>query len=310
MNITEQLTPYNHDIRTAITIAAGISGTPAGVFSSLVSTGDIQLRSTSLETIANERFSDHVASGMVWTADSVGTTRNASMTAGVVYINGRRVSVSAVVARLFTASVDTYIDVDTTGAITYTTAANNAASPALVANNIRIGIIVTGASSIATVGSINQGQDEILLPIAGGFPYAVTDSLGNRICRRNATESRLGFSAKYTQGTLLPITYTTYCQVIARSNGRSVDIDIKALVKDANSGAARTGHVRIQVDGTTLTGSDIIWGTAISGGYANLTGLTASHTPTAGLHTWTLQVVADTASASNLDQASIKVTQP
>lgn len=140
---------------------------------------------------------DHVNSGCVWSGDSYGSNRNASMTAGVIYINGRRLSISAVSARTFTASKDTYIDVldnqDGTGTLVYTEVANNAASPALAANSIRIGIIITAAGSIANVGSVNQGQEDKVLPIASSIPYAVTDSLGNLICNRNPSQTIVGY---------------------------------------------------------------------------------------------------------------------
>jgi hypothetical protein len=134
----------------------------------------------------SENGYDYVASGGVWSADSVGVNRNASMTAMICYINGRRLSISAVTARTFTASKDTYIDVldngDGTGTLVYTEATNNAASSALASNSIRIGIIVTGATTIAATTSINQGQESRILPIASSIAYSVTDSIGNLIC--------------------------------------------------------------------------------------------------------------------------------
>jgi len=101
----------------------------------------------------SEYIFDHVASGGVWTADSVGVNLNASMTAIVCYINGQRGTISAVTARAFTLNVDTYIDVlNSSGVFTlvYTTAVTNAASPTLVANSIRIGIIQAAATITAT----------------------------------------------------------------------------------------------------------------------------------------------------------------
>lgn len=150
----------------------------------------------STDPLRTEIFFDHINSGMVWSGDAYASTRNASMTSGVVYINGRRLTAAAVSARSFTASKDTYIDAsdngDGTALLTYTEVANNAASPALAANNVRIGIIVTGASNIAAVGSVNQGQEDKILPIASSTPYAVTDSLGNLICPRDPLRKVLG----------------------------------------------------------------------------------------------------------------------
>lgn len=138
---------------------------------------------------------DFVASGLVWTADAVALTRNASMTAGVIYINGRRISISAVVARSFTASRDVYIDVldnqDGTGTLVYTDNTTNNPSPALAANSVRIGIIVVGASNIAATTSVNQGQLDRVLPIASSIPYTFTDSIGNIICPRDGSSRRM-----------------------------------------------------------------------------------------------------------------------
>jgi hypothetical protein len=140
---------------------------------------------------------DHVASGGVWSGDSYGSTRAASMTAMVCYINGRRLELAAVTARTFTASKDTYIDIldnqDGTATIVYTEVANNAASPALASNSLRVGIIVTAAGSIAAATSVNQGQETMLVPIASSIPYAVTDSLGNMICPRDPLRQIIGF---------------------------------------------------------------------------------------------------------------------
>lgn len=140
---------------------------------------------------------DYVISGGAWTGDSLAVNRNASMSAMVVYLGQRSISISAVTARTFTASKDTYIDIlnnlDGTGTIVYTEVANNAASPPLAANSVRIGIIVTGATTIAAAGSINQGQESAVLPIASSIAYSVTESLGNLICPRDPNKRLLGY---------------------------------------------------------------------------------------------------------------------
>lgn len=148
---------------------------------------------------ASEIMFDHVASGLVWTADAAGSTRAASMTAGVVYINGKRITVAAVTARLFTASKDTYVDVldngDGTGTLVYQETTNsNGTSPALAANSVRIAVIVTGASNIAAASSINQGQGSRTVPTASATEYMqVTDTLGNLICPRDSQRKTLGY---------------------------------------------------------------------------------------------------------------------
>ena len=136
----------------------------------------------------DEGFFDYVASGCVWTGDAYGSTRVASMTSGVVYIDGKRLTVAAVTSRTFTASKDTYVDLsdngDGTAAIAYSEVANNAASPSLTAGRMRIAIIVTGASNIANAGSINQGQFKALLPVVSSNYLVFGDSNGKPICNR------------------------------------------------------------------------------------------------------------------------------
>lgn len=173
----------------SVTVATGKITTTA--------VGKLEDAGTPLSTYRANTMFDHVASGGVWSGDSYGVSRNASMTALVCYINGRRISISAVTARSFTASKDTYVDVldnaDGTGTLVYTEVANNAASPALASNSIRIAIIVTGATFITNVGSINQGEESKVLPIASSVPYQTVDSLGNLICPRDPNRKILGY---------------------------------------------------------------------------------------------------------------------
>lgn len=151
------------------------------------------LKSTALDHLfkESELVFDHIASGCVLTGTGYGSTLAWSLTAGVVYINGRRYTVPAATGVVI-ATKDTYFDVlapasGTVATLVYTggnSVANNAASPALAANSIRIGIIVSGAN-IANVAAVNQGQIDKLLPISGGIAYSVSDSLGNPIASRD-----------------------------------------------------------------------------------------------------------------------------
>ncbi len=188
----------------------------------------------STDPLRTELFFDYVASGCVWTGDSYGSTRNASMTSGVIYINGRRLTVSTVTSRSFTASKDTYIDAsDATGdgiaTLTYTEVANNAASPALAANSVRVGIIVTGATTIAAAGSVNQGQEDKVLPIASSVPYAVTDSLGNLICPRDPLRKVLGLRqiiANFSSASATPVQITGLTVPVIIPSGRKVKVSL------------------------------------------------------------------------------------
>jgi hypothetical protein len=49
--------------------------------------GSNDTATNSMSTFRSEAFYDYVASGCVWTGDSYGASRNASMTAGVVSIS-------------------------------------------------------------------------------------------------------------------------------------------------------------------------------------------------------------------------------
>jgi len=242
---------FNGNIDNAnIKTAAAIDGTK--IASSSITNTQM---STEVKPVTRftDDFFDHVASGCVWSGDSYGSTRAASMTSGVVYVNGIRATVSAVTARTFTASKDTYIDVDSTGAITYTEVANNAASPALSAGNVRIGIIVTAAGSIAAVGSVNQGQENKVLPIASSIAYAVTDSLGNLICPRDPNRRLLGYRQILgdTSGTTIAAITGLSVPVIVPT-GRKVKITLYAT-SYFNSSSSQT---------LTLS----IWSGAVSGG--------------------------------------------
>lgn len=187
----------------------------------------------SSDPLRTELFFDYVASGCVWTADAAGSTRNASMTSGVIYILGKRLTLAAVTARTFTASKDTYIDVsdngDGTGLITYNEVSNNAASPALSTNNVRIGIIVTAAGSIAAAGSVNQGQEDRVVPIASSIPYCVTDSLGNLICPRDPLRRLLAYrqiTSQFTTASATAVQITGLTLPCIVPTGRKIRVTI------------------------------------------------------------------------------------
>lgn len=193
-------------------------------------------------TLFNENMFDHVVSGCVWTADAAGSTRLASMTSGVAMISGKRLTVAAVTSRTFTASRDVYVDftdnADGTVLPVYTDNTTNVASPALAAG-FRQGIVVVGASSIATAASINQGQESRVLPIVSSVPYQVTDGLGNLICPRDPLRKLLGYRQRITN---VNIANTTATQINELSSQVIVPADRKVKVSahyagaDSNSG--------------------------------------------------------------------------
>lgn len=240
---------------------------------------------------ANMSF-DYVISGGVWTADSVGVNLNASMTAIVCMINGRRISIGAVTARAFTTNVDTYIDIldnaDGTGTLVYTTAATNAASPALAANSIRIGIIQAAATITATT-KVNQGEETKVFPIASSIPYAVTDSLGNLICPRDPSRKILGYRqivasiGSLTSATPAQITGLT-CPVIVPT-GRKIRVTVK--IPSASNTAANSVNISIWdgvVNSGTQLSADALYMTTL--GTANPITPSQLTTPTAASKTY------------------------
>lgn len=236
---------------------------------------------------------DFVVSGLVWSGDAYASTRNASMTAGFAYISGARVTMTAVTARTFTASRDTYIDLSSSGVITYTEVTNNAASPVLTANSIRIGIIVTGASNIAAVGSVNQGEEYKVLPIASSIAYSVTDSLGNLICPRDPNRKILGYRQSLSSTVVASVTPTQVTGVSAPvivPVGRKVKITVGGQSMSNNTATFNTdfsiwdGTVNsgTRVGGTSFfAAANNYAGTAFA--QATVTPATASKSYNAGL---------------------------
>lgn len=217
---------------------------------------------TGMQTYFDNATFDFVESGCVWSGDSYGGSLAASMTSGFLWINGKRLTVAAVTARAFTTNLDTYIDfsesatVPGTAVPTYTTAATNAASPALSANFIRVGII-QAAATITAATKVNQGQEDRVFPIASSIPYAVTDSLGNLICPRDPNRKLLGYrrrtSGAFTtaSGTAVQITELS-CPVIVPT-GRKVKVSISG--RDITNNNA-SGFVGVSIwDGTVGTGT-------------------------------------------------------
>lgn len=262
-------------------------------------------------TLFNENMFDHVVSGGVWTADSVGVNLNASMTAIVVMINGRRISIGAVTARAFTTNVDTYIDVldnaDGTGTLVYTTATTNAASPALAANSMRIGIIQAAATITATT-KVNQGQEDKVFPIASSIPYAVTDSLGNLICPRDPNRKVLGqrqIIADYTggAGSTAENDVTGLSIPVIVPTGRKIVISGFANV--FNNNAAANMEYRIKEGATQLASTRI---NVVNTNVIEFCPFsTQAITPTAGSHTYKLSQISSLTAGPNV---SASATQP
>ena len=243
------------------TAAAHLTGTtvimaPIDKWFTALASGEL-----SSDPLRTELFFDYIASGCVWSGDAYASTRNASMTSGVIYISGRRLTLAAVTARSFTASKDTYIDAsdngDGTALLTYTEVANNAASPALAANSIRMAIIVTGASNIASVGSVNMGESDKVLPIASSIPYSVTDSLGNLICPRDPNKRIIGYRQRISNKTVAALALIDELSIFLTSpNPRKVRITAHSGLGISIDTASVQGRLSIW-DGTVGSGTQL-----------------------------------------------------
>ena len=123
-----------------------------------------------------ELFADFVASGGIVAISSglIGSFSNI-----VYYIAGKRYKKSSVANKTYTVSKDTYVDIDASGAITYSEVANGAASPALTAGNIRLAKVITNGSAITSVQQTwRDSLSNNFRPLAVGSK--VTDANGWR----------------------------------------------------------------------------------------------------------------------------------
>ena len=214
-------------------------------------------------TLLNETTFPFVRSGCIWSAVSssppIGT-----MTGGVVYINGIRIVVNSVPSHTFAVNSDTYVDVDVNGNVGYAAVANNAASPALAANSIRLGIIVTNATAIT---SINQGSPQATTPVASSVTYSVSDSLGNLIYPTNPSPGLLGYR-QITGG------FTTTNSSATLVTGLSCTVIVPAyrdieIVAHAGALYNTTSTARAEMsiwDGTVGSGTqlDSAWGAGVN----------------------------------------------
>lgn len=292
----------------SVTVATGKITTSA--------VGKLEDRGIALDTYRSGMLFDFVISGGVWTADSAGVNRNGSMTAIAVMINGQLLNstnssgLGAIAAHTFTASKDTYIDILNTagvGTVVYTEANNNAASPALAANSLRIGIVVTAAGSIAAAASINQGQEDRVLPIASSIPYAVTDSLGNLICPRDPNRKIIGqrqIIADYTGGAASTAEndVTGLSIPVIVPAGRK--IVISGLANVYNNTAAANMEYRIKEGATQLSSTNI---NVVNSSVVQFCRFeTPAITPTAGSHTYKLSQISAVTAGPNVSASSTK----
>lgn len=142
-------------------------------------------------TRGNETITNFVFSGCIWSAV---TGLAGTMTGGTIYVKGFRTIITGVGSNTFAASSDTYVDIDNLGNIVYVAVSNNASSPSITANSLRVAIVVTSGS---TITFINQGQTDTTLsgfaPVVSGVSYTVNDGAGNLIYPNDPGGKVLGY---------------------------------------------------------------------------------------------------------------------
>lgn len=107
-----------------------------------------------LVTYRDEADLSFVADGLVWTKD---TGLNGNMTTGTVYTtDGSRKTVSAISARAFTVSKDTYVSVSPAGSVAYQEVANGAQPPTFATDYIGIAIVVSDGTDITKIHWIGK----------------------------------------------------------------------------------------------------------------------------------------------------------
>jgi len=122
----------------------------------------------------DESFADYVYSGAT-IAQASGLI--ASISSGVVYINGRRLTLDAT-SKTFTASKDTYVDVvalsgTNTATLSYTEVNSGVSGSAPVSNGLHIGMVQTHTASITR--TVQSGTDVLGNPIKTPSPTAAVN---------------------------------------------------------------------------------------------------------------------------------------
>jgi hypothetical protein len=114
--------------------------------------GDTELKARFAEII-----SDYVFSGGVI---AIVSGRQGSFSNIVYYIGGVRYTLTEA-NKTYTATKDTYVDVNTSGAVVYTEVSVGAAAPSLAANHLRVAKVTTDASNITAITQTGVDSNNI-----------------------------------------------------------------------------------------------------------------------------------------------------
>jgi hypothetical protein len=101
-----------------------------------------------------------IVDGNNWITTTVSPDLNYTFNAVTVYVEGNRIEVASF-TRAYTALRDTYLDIDTTGTITFGEVLNGAVAPAQAPNTLRLAYVETDATEVT---------DVVLLGAVTAFP--------------------------------------------------------------------------------------------------------------------------------------------
>lgn len=248
-----------------------------------LSEGTNDALNNSMATFRSEISLNFAYTGLVW---SISAGLNGTMTAGVAYVGGVRVAPSSIASRAFTASRDTYVDVNTAGVISYVEVANGATTGmTLTSNSIRIAKVVTSGAAITSVTT--SGWDPIGNAIYNRDPYSRTLNYAQ------ITASITGLtSASAVQLTGLS------CPVIVKATGRRVEVEL--FIPDTTNSSSAQHNVSLWL-GTVGSGTQIAQANAKNRTAGDLTGFMvckAQLTATLGLNTFNAGIAVSTGSGN------------
>lgn len=157
-------------------------------------------------------FNDLVVSGLLPTTSANLTT---TTPAGVAYVTGLRLKTQDGV-HSYPASSDVYVDLNGSGALSYTAVANGASAPALAANSIRLAKVVTSTTAITSVVDLRSTKPKISgniisLVASGGQKI----QSGSTIAVANPAAATVTFPTAFSSAPIVLVNavYSNYLQV-------------------------------------------------------------------------------------------------
>lgn len=149
-------------------------------------------------------------------------TLDTTIGAGIAYVESIRQNVLAT-PHTFTASVDTYVDLDVNGLYVYNEVALGAGAPAISVGNIRIALVTTDATSITTVTDLS------FKPSFYESDAEITTAAQPYIDAQDA--ATLSSANTYTDGEIITLTgyVDTQDNAVLSAAGAYTDIEITTL---------------------------------------------------------------------------------